>query len=268
MDIKIIALDLDGTTLNSKKQLTEGTRAAIEEAIAAGIYVIPSTGRTLCNIPREILRIPGIRYINGANGAAVTDLKTGEVLYHDFIPMDTAVTLLERLKKFDVEVSMYAHGHMFDYENFDPRVLMHYPTARQMPRIYVPDLATCLTLNRWDIEKLFIFFLDRILTKEIEADIADIPGISTCSSDVHNLEINSASVDKGKSLLLLGEMLGVRKDQIMAIGDGGNDLSMLRAVGHPVAMANAIPQVKEIAEFTTLSCDEDGVAHMIHQILA
>ena len=268
MDIKIIALDLDGTTLNFKKQLTEATKSAIQEAIQAGIHVIPSTGRTLCNIPRDILGIPGIRYINGANGAAVTDLKTGQVLYHDFIPMDTALILLERLKKFDVEVSMYVHGKMFDYEAFDPRVLMHYPTARQMPRIYVPDLATCLALNGWDIEKLFIFFLDQILTGEIEKDIADISGISLCSSDTHNLEINSATVDKGKSLLRLGEMLGISRDQIMAIGDGGNDLSMLRAVGHPVAMGNAIPAVKELAEFVTLSCEEDGVAHMIHQILA
>ena len=267
MDIKIIALDLDGTVLNSKKQLTKRTEEAIREAIRAGIYVIPSTGRTLCNIPADLIRIPGIRYINGANGAAVTDLQTGKVIYHDFIPMETALLLLERLKKFDVEVSMYAHGKMFDYEGFEKRVSKYFPGAKKMPRIYVPDLATCLKLNGWDIEKLFIFFLERILTKEIQADIAHIPGISTCSSDVHNLEINSSTVDKGKSLLKLGELLGVSKDQIMAMGDGGNDLSMLRAVGHPVAMENAIPEVKEIAEFVTASCDEDGVALMIEKVL-
>lgn len=268
MDIKIIALDLDGTTLNSKKELTEGTKAAIQDAIEAGIHVIPSTGRTLCNIPKDLLAIPGIRYINGVNGAAVTDLSTGEVLIHDFIPMETALELLERLKKFDVEVSLYAYGKMYDYESFDDRVLKYCPQARQMPRIYVPDLSELLLEKKWDIEKLFIFFLDEIIPDEINAAIADIPGISTCSSAFYNLEINSATVDKGKSLLRLGEMLGITRDQIMAMGDGGNDLSMLRAVGHPVAMGNAIPEVKEIAEYVTLTCDEDGVAHMIQKVLA
>ena len=96
-------------------------------------------------------------------------------------------------------------------------------------------------------------------------EIEDVPGIEITGALPMNLEINAAGVNKGKAMIELGKLLGIPREEIMAFGDGNNDLKMLKEVGTGVAMENAIPSVKEAAEYVTLSNDEEGVAKFIEK---
>ena len=89
--IKLVALDLDGTLFNDQKQITPRTRAAIEAALQQGVTVVPATGRAVCGVPEQITAIPGVRYALTSNGAAVVDLQTGQKLVD--LPFDAALAL-------------------------------------------------------------------------------------------------------------------------------------------------------------------------------
>ena len=112
------------------------------------------------------------------------------------------------------------------------------------------------------IQALFTSVEDRDAARK---EIEDVPGIEITGALPMNLEINAAGVNKGKAMIELGKLLGIPREEIMAFGDGNNDLKMLKEVGTGVAMENAIPSVKEAADYVTLSNDEEGVAKFIEK---
>ena len=114
------------------------------------------------------------------------------------------------------------------------------------------------------IQALFTSVEDRDAARK---EIEEVPGIEITGALPMNLEINAAGVNKGKAMIELGKLLGIPREEIMAFGDGNNDLKMLKEVGTGVAMENAIPSVKEAADYVTLSNDEEGVAKFIEKYM-
>ena len=271
--IAMIALDLDGTLLNERKDLSARNRAALEAASAAGIEIVPSTGRFYRGIPDVIRALPFIRRAITINGAHVVDLQTEETVYSAEIPRDDAVAFLEYLDSLPVIYDCYVDGWGYitaqmqdnaeDYIDYAPSLQM----VRTL-RSPVPELKTFLRSQEKGVQKLQLFTRDIPLRDSLIPVLTEkYPELSITSSLPNNIEINCAGADKGRALLALAEHLGIAREQTMAFGDGTNDLSMLLAAGCSVAMGNAHPSVKAAADIVTTDNDSDGVALVIEKLL-
>ena len=268
MNIQLLALDLDGKVLTVTKDLSMRNIDAIRRAASRGIRIIPTSGRTFGNIPEEILSLPGVTHTITSTGAAVVEMKSGQSIYRQDISAETTAAILEILKEFPVQPSAYIEGQMYDYEQIDLENLKAVHGIGSLDkRIRVPDLAEFIRERGVGVEKLFVLYLDRSCAVAVKEALADIPGILFTSSGECNMEINAAGATKGNALAWLCSRLNIPREAVMAIGDGHNDLTMLSFAGYPIAMENAVEELKAQAVDVTLSCEESGVAHAIERYL-
>ena len=274
-DIKIIALDLDGTLLDSQKRLSDGNRAALEEAAAKGVLIVPTTGRFFGMMPQSIRDLPFVRYAITINGAQVYDRETGTAIVREEIPLDMALDIMRLLDGYDVIYDCYRSNWGWMTESLqnkaeDYATDAHYVKMVREFRNAVPELKAYLesTASEGDVQKVMLFARNtpgsEAVTKAITEAVRErFPQIKATSSTWNNLELNIATAHKGNSLRRFAEHLGYALDNCMAIGDGMNDLSMIEAAGLGVAMSNAHPLVIAAADHVTASNDEDGVAKAI-----
>lgn len=264
--IGIIALDLDGTLLNSNKELTEVNRAALERAAAAGWAIVPTTGRFYGAMPQAIRELPFVHYAITINGAEVTDLSTGEVIYRAELPWQQAIEIMRFLDGYPVIYDCFRGNAAFmtemQMQHIDEMASNpHYRKMLRELRCPVQELKEFLKEQKTDVQKVQFF------TNRPEARLRlmdELPrrfeNICVSSSVVDNVEINQHHANKGEALLALAAYLGLEREQTIAFGDGLNDLSMLKTAGVGVAMANACREAKEMADWIAPSCDENGVA--------
>lgn len=273
--IRIVALDLDGTLLDSQKRLSDINRAALEKAAEQGVQIVPTTGRFFGMMPQAIRDLPFVRYAITINGAQVYDRETDTAIVRDEIPLDMAIELMRMLDGYDVIYDCYrsdwgwmtaslqakAEGYATD---------AHYLKMVREFRRPVADLKEHLaaTATEGDVQKVMLFARNapegEVVTKAIAEEVARrFPAIKVTASTWNNLEFNIASAHKGNALKRFAEHLGLTLSSCMAIGDGMNDLTMIQAAGIGVAMANAHPLVRAAADRVTLSNDEDGVAQAL-----
>ena len=270
-DYRIIALDLDGTLLNSNKELTERSRAVLEKAANAGIEIVPTTGRFYKGMPDAIRQLPFIRYIIAMNGAEVRDLKTGELIYAAEMPWQQSVEIMEYFDSLPFIYDCYMNSEGWMSAEFIERVdsvidSPHFSALVHRTRNSVPDLKEFLTQRGQDVQKISCFTRDEPLRLELLATLGQkFDNIIVSSSVDQNMEINHVKANKGEALKALAKHLDVPVSATMSFGDGLNDLSMLRDAGLGVAMANACPEAKNTANVLTASCDEDGVALAIEK---
>ena len=278
-DIKIIALDLDGTLLDSQKRLSDDNRAALEEAAAKGVLIVPTTGRFFGMMPQAIRDLPFVRYAITINGAQVYDRETGTAIVREEIPLDMALDIMRLLDGYDVIYDCYRSNWGWMTESLqnkaeDYATDAHYVKMVREFRNPVPELKAYLesTASEGDVQKVMLFARNtpgsEAVTKAItEAMRERFPRIKATSSTWNNLELNIETAHKGNSLRRFAEHLGYALDNCMALGDGTNDLSMIEAAGLGVAMSNAHPLVIAAADHVTASNDEDGVARAIRDFV-
>lgn len=278
-DIKIIALDLDGTLLDSQKRLSEGNRAALEEAAAKGVHIVPTTGRFFGMMPQAIRDLPFVRYAITINGAQVYDRETDTAIVREEIPLDMALDIIRLLDGYDVIYDCYRSNWGWMTESLQAKAEdyatdAHYLKMVREFRNPVLELKEYLksTAAEGDVQKVMLFARNtpgsESVTRAItEAVTARFPSIKVTSSTWNNLELNIATAHKGNSLKRFAEHLGYTLDNCMALGDGTNDLSMIEAAGLGVAMSNAHPLVLAAADHVTVSNDEDGVAKAIRDFV-
>ena len=265
-DIRLIALDLDGTLLTTDKQLSAENLQALEQAAAQGIYIVPTTGRFYTAMPEFIRALPFIRFAITMNGAQVLDTKTGVTLSRAEIPNATAIRLMKYLDTQPVIYDCYKNAEAFMTASMLERAEeyikdVHFLFMVQKLRRPVPELKRFIAEQGGDLQKVIAFFPDPAFKPELlEAVQTRFPELAVTSSIPGNLEINVATANKGRALLALADRLGIPHESTMAFGDGLNDLSMIKAAGVGVAMANSIPEVLAAADHVTLDNDSSGVA--------
>ena len=273
MNIKtrMIGVDLDGTLLKSNKELAPYTKEILKKAIDQGILVMPSTGRPLTGVPKELLEFPGIKYAVTANGARVIDITTGKPMVEELLAHDIAEKLMYVFEHYDSFREIYFEGVGYASREALENISKYLEVPAMANYISSTRIAVDDVREKFEEEKdrpvdkiqaLFTSVEDRDAAR---AEIQDISGIEITGALPMNLEINAAGVNKGKAMIELGKVLGIPKEEIMAFGDGDNDLKMLKEVGVGVAMENAIPSVKEAADYITLTNDEEGVARFIEK---
>ena len=274
-DIRIIALDLDGTLLDSEKRLSEVNRAALARAAEKGVLIVPTTGRFFGMMPPAVRDLPFVRYAITINGAQVYDRETDTAIVRDEIPLDMALGVMEVLDRFDVIYDCYRQnwGWMtaaLQEKAADYATNEHYLKMVREFRKPVSELKAHLkaTANDGDVQKIMLFArntqvsgLSSQVLDAIRLELAArFPEIKVTSSTWNNIELNIRTAHKGNALKRFAEHLGLGLANCMAFGDGMNDFTMVEAAGLGVAMANAEPEVKRVAKWIAPSNDDDGVA--------
>ncbi len=270
--IKMVGMDLDGTLLTSDKKLTDYTKKVLAKAIEQGCVVLVSTGRPLSAIPEELLKFPGMKYAVTANGARIVNTESEKTIYENLVSVEKATEVLDVLADYDNMFDIFIDGqgytaadcmeHIEDY--FAEPSMQNYILTTRTP---VKDVKATLLENGQPVDKVHGVFRNPKDKQEAEKRLRKISGLEVTGAFTHNLEANAEGVNKGQALLRLGELLGIKREEIMACGDGMNDYEMLKTVGFGVAMKNAMPELKEIADYITDTNDEDGVAKAIEKFV-
>lgn len=269
--IKLIALDMDGTLLDSSKTLSAGNRSALERAMEQGIHVVIATGRVLSALPADVVAVPGIEFAITSNGANVVRLKDRRTLYSNLIDRGSVEKIMDLLEDPDIMAEVF-----FDHDAFaEKRCLDHlehfhmlterskaYTLATRKP---VDSIARLVCDHADQLESLNLIFRDMERRSEVWDRLAVLDGMTITSSMPNNIEVGGASASKADGLAHLAELLGVRREQVMACGDSENDMAMLHYAGLSVAMGNAVPGVCAASDVVTKTNDEDGVAWAIER---
>lgn len=267
----IIAIDLDGTLLNSRKELSSRNLYALENAAEAGWEVVPATGRFFDGIPDCIRELPFLHYAITINGAKVEDLRRKKTIYSAEMPWQQAIEMMELLDHAPVIYDCYMQDRgwmsIAHVERID-EIVEDSHTRKMLYDLRTPveELKEFLREKKQNVQKVQFFTKDAIervnKIRELPEQFADIVVSSAFSQ---NVEINHKCATKGEALLALAKYINVDPYDTMAIGDGSNDLSMIRAAGMGIAMTNAEQEIKEKARWVTLSNDRDGVAAAIEK---
>lgn len=268
MQYDLIALDLDGTALAPGGTVTPGVREAIAWARARGVRVVVATGR-ICGEAAEFARLLGADDLMvTAGGAALADARQCRCTYRETIGWEDAVRAAAAVERIGL-IAMIYMGERLLVTPYDEAAFGRYKTNEGYleSKQVVPSVAEFIARERLPIDKIFCRSHQPEMLAFARRQLTGTGGIRVMRSAEDNIEILSAAADKGRALGVLAGQLGTSLDRCIAIGDSENDLEMLRAVGMPVAMANAAPEVHALARFTTRSNAEDGVAHAIYTLL-
>lgn len=266
--IKLVAIDLDGTLLNSQKEISPRNHAAIAKAKAQGIKVVICTGRPLEAIHPFLAQLnleePG-DYSITFNGGFVQKNDTGEILEKKVLTSEQVEELITLAQTIDMPLDLLSGGNVYTL----PTSVQHlslYPEINPL-LTHIPTPLADLDWQR-PYNKAVIGYEQQFLDQKI----TEIPAVfkemyEVIKSRAVLLEFMPKGVTKAYGLDLLAKDLGLTPAEIMSIGDEENDLPMIEYAGIGVAMANAVEQVKTIANFITASNEEDGVAQVIEKYL-
>jgi len=271
--IRMIAFDLDGTTLQHGNVLSERNRQAMEKAAAAGVYVVPSTGRIVSFLPPCLTELPGIRYAITSNGAAVWDMQENRRICANLIDPETACRVVEIAREFRLYTELYVNGRSVtrtgDPEHAAERYDMP-PEKRFFTRkdyILKDDLAVYVREEDVHPEKINFMYVPDAVRDAFHARLEALGTLEITYSSVDNFELNAKGCDKGTGLLAFCAVLGMDPAETMAIGDNGNDLGMLREAGLSVAVGNAIGTVKSVCDAVVADYREDGFAEAVERFV-
>lgn len=268
----MIGLDLDGTLLTDRKEITPRTRRVISRAIEEGVVVLVATGRPWMGVPEELREFPGMRYALTSNGARILDVQEGVVLEEHLLPPDSAKKAMRICGKYDTLQEIYFDGQGYAPAEKMAKVERYHKNPNmweymRKTRIPVDDISEFLERENRGLDKVQALFADMEEREAAWRELEREPDLELVGSLRYNIEINAAGVNKGTGLVNLGRLLGIRREEIMACGDGDNDTVMLREAGFGVAMGNAEEQVKEAADHITLTNEKEGVAEAIEKFV-
>jgi len=260
---KLIAIDIDDTLITDDKEVTPGTKAAIHQAVERGVHVTLATGRMYASasrIARQLeLDVPIITY----QGSLIKTALDGKVLYERHVPTDIAEDLFRYCAEHDLHIQAYHNDQLFAKKINDK--LLDYCALSNVPYTIEPEIEKLASLPQ---TKMIIIdepaFLDE-LKPMFQARYGD--RVHVTKSKPNFLEFIHPEGTKGHALRVLAEMFDCPLSSVIAIGDSWNDLEMLEAAGLGVAMGNAVPALKEVADYVTLSNNEEGVRHVLEKFV-
>lgn len=275
--IKLIAIDLDGTLLrNDHMTLSSANRDALTAAAEQGIEIVIVTGRSIAAVAPSVLELPFLHYFITCNGSMTTDCN-GHILRAKPLPPSSAVDILTHLISLGgFIVQLYADQRMYiSRADWESRGSVHLPVFHLKALFseednIVDDLAARARQPGSHLEKINMPYLEPEQKAQIKAWLSEQYGdqIRAVSTMECNLELTDREGSKGAALGALCDSLHIPTAQVMALGDSDNDISMLQTAGLGVAMGNATQEVLSLADWVTLSNEEDGVAHAIRHFIA
>jgi Cof subfamily protein (haloacid dehalogenase superfamily) len=271
---KMICIDIDGTLIKSDHTLSVETIKAIRRARDKGVMIVLSTGRMYRSARLYADELELDFPIISANGSYVRDKATSEIIYEKNLSKDDLTFIMEVLDKYGVKINFYNKDTMYISEQRD-YVTKYEALSKTLPpekRIEIKYITKEYPMNDFIeefggyIQKGIVFPNEGIISA-IRNEVAENKLLKVVSSGDDNIEFTSHLADKGLGVLALAKARNIKPSEIICIGDSENDLSMLKVAGLAVAMGNAIPVVKEVAEYITDTNENDGVAKMINKFI-
>ena len=268
MKYKLIVLDVDGTMLNSNRELTKRTAQTLRKVQQMGIRVALASGRPTYGILPLAQAIDlGVYdgYIISYNGAQVMEAKTGQIIFERRIDPQMVPYLEKKATKMGLTMAYYDGNEVVSTDITNPHVVdeseMNGMTLRQ-------DDVLSLSMDDWPAEVMLVSDDEEALTSLEQHMQRHLNGVmDTIHSNPYYLEIVGYQVGKSYAMSALVQKMGIGMDEVLAIGDGEADINMIQMAGTGVAMANATEGVRRCADFTTLSNDQDGAALAIEKAI-
>lgn len=276
-DIKLVALDLDGTLFDNSSRISKRNLTAIRSITDKGIHVVISTGRPFEGIPFDQIKGTGINYAITANGSGIYEISTGKCLYENAMDEELVTPILNFLLTRDIHMDAFIDG-----KGYTPVQCVETAQKLTVPssiknyiittRTRLDNILQFIHENQLKVQKMTLNFypaadgtlIDRETVRKF---LVSNPSITTVCGGYNNLEFTRADANKGVGLRKLAEILGVNPDATMAIGDTENDLAIIEAAGIGVAMGNATDAVKARADYVTTTNTKDGVAAAIEHFI-
>jgi Cof subfamily protein (haloacid dehalogenase superfamily) len=262
---RLVAIDVDGTLLNSAHKLSQGNELALRELVDRGIHVVIATGKPYVSIAGLVahLRLTSPQITSEA--AIVTDPVTGKILKRTGVPFDLASQVVDISMELNATLVISAGDKIFAREiNEDIEYLLTYgdpvPELMNDLREALQPLPTHLMLITYRKDALFLSAEERF-RRELGAKLRIHRSVP------YYLNFVNRDVSKGKTLQEVCQLLDVDIKETLVIGDSENDLTMFEVAGCAVAMGNSPERIKEQAHYVTDTNDQDGVAHAIHHLI-
>lgn len=268
--MKLLVLDIDGTLVNSKKEITPATLDAIERWRRAGNRIAIATGRPTAGVRHVASALAMAEkggYILSYNGACITDAASGATVCAKFLPPDIPALLADYARTHEnLGLISYEGETVLSLFEPDDYIKLEAVTINHLNLVHKTDFAEYID---FPVHKcLLTASPDEAEGYEKELAALTAGRVSVYRSEPFFIEVMPLNVDKATSLEAFIPMLGIDRRDVICCGDGFNDLSMIKWAGLGVAMANARQVVKDAADHVTLSCDEDGIAVLIDRLLA
>ena len=272
MDIKLIAVDLDGTLLNEDRIVSDKDKKALLDAMDNGIIVVPVTGRQLSGVRKALGGLfDSVRYIIAVNGAQIRDMQNNEMLFRTDISPEEAEEVYDYLdslpviyEAFQDEDVMMPSEHFARFDEYSMRPGI----TGGLKAIIKPigDFRNVMKTERLSMVKIQALFNDpKLRLEQLEEIPRRFPNLLVTSAQANNIEISGKDASKGSALKVLCAHLQIELKEAMAIGDNINDISMLSLAGVSIAMGNASEDVCQGVTYVTGSNTESGVAEAINK---
>ena len=273
MEIRLLCFDLDGTFLDDKKNIPPENLAALGRAAERGAVIVPATGRIYSGVPAALRELPFMRWYITSNGAHIYDAAEDRTAGRAEIDPKRAVEFYEYADSLGLLYDCYQDDWGFMTARMQTAALAVIPDpgiqklVRDL-RTPVPELKRFLLEKGAPVQKLQLYFTDMAQRARLLRELPGrFPDLSFSSSMPFNIEINAKEATKGRAMLRLCGLLGIPPAAAMALGDGTNDLDMIRNAGLGVAMANAAPELLAAADVITGSNNEGGFAAAVDRFL-
>lgn len=267
MKYKILVLDLDGTLTNSKKEITPHTLDVLIRAQKSGLKIVLASGRPTYGIvplANELQLDKFGGYILSYNGGQIIDWRTKELMYENVLNPEVYPYLYQSAKENGFEILSYKDEYIVS-ENSDHPYIQHEAFLNKMESVTVDSFLQAID---FPVPKCLVVGEPKPLAQLEIAMREELEGkMNVFRSEPFFLELVPNGIDKACSLSVLLSALQLKPEEMIAIGDGFNDVSMIKFAGLGVAMANAQDAVKKEADYITLSNDEDGVAAIVEKYI-
>lgn len=274
--VKVIITDVDGTLLNSNKKISEKTKNDLIKAQELGIRLILASGRptsALTRLAKELHMEKHNGLLIAYNGSKIIDCSNGEILYNKPMDKDNVRLALEHLKKFnvipmiDVDNNLYVndvfHNIYVDKKEFN--VIQYESRSGGFRLCEIDDLPLFVD---FPINKILIAGNPEYLKENLSKITEPFNKVFNIAlTTPFYLEFNAKDVDKLEAIKDTLEPMGYKKEDIIAFGDGGNDIAMINYAGIGVAMENAMDELKNVAKFITYSNDSDGISYALRKYI-
>lgn len=268
MSIKLVAIDLDGTLLNSQHQITPAVKDAVIQAKNKDVRVVLASGRPFSGISpylKELGLDNASDYCISNNGSVIHQANDGTHLIENLLDFADYQYFVSLANDVGVHMHALAQNTMFTANRHISHYTVHDAYLTNTPLVYCPA-------NEMDTDLKFTKFMMVDQPEKLSVGIGYIPedafeSYSLMHTSPYFLEISNKTASKGAALQLICEKLGITPDKVMSIGDQNNDVQMLQYAKVPVAMGNAIDNVRNIAKFVTTTNNEDGVAAALNKFI-
>ncbi len=265
---RLLALDMDGTTLDSRKRIPPETTAAIRELTDRGIHVVIASGRGLAEFSDYEEELRGLHYAILISGGMVYDFQKAEPIYIKPIPLEDSLRLIEAgdeeramVHILTIRESVIRESDLYHMKDFEMDV--YYDMYERVCRRR-EDLAGYVREHPEEIAKINLYHRSVESRDRSEQKLQGL-GLELVHAEVTGLEASPAGITKANGLEFLCDYLGIPMEETVAIGDAPNDIDILKSVGLSIAMGNASDEIKALCDAVTLDNDHNGVLEAIRK---